>query len=712
MKIRHVGLIGTALAAIFLSAWLSADQMSDQAELALKAAIKTETVDGNLKGAIEQYKAIAALSGASRATVATALLRMGQCYEKLGQVEARAAYERLVREFSDQKETVAMAQARLAAMNIASQGSSLVMRRVWEGPDVDHQGGVSWDGLYLSFNHWNPSNIGLRNLATGETRDLTKNTDGKEYPLYPSLISPNGKQVAYTWVDAANAYSVRLVGTNGTGQRVLYSNKELTYIELGAWSRDGASIVSILTRSDKTTRSDTNQIALISVADGSIRVVKTCDSRFPQPRGFSPDDRYIAYDYPPQADAKVRDIFLIAADGSYEVPLVQHPADDQLLGWTPDGTGILFSSDRTGTQGAWIIPVADGKPQGSPELIKPAIGEIDYPMGFTRSGSYFYGVTATTTDAYITTLDTAASRLLTAPARISERFIGANSLPVFSPDGRHLAYFSKRTGAASGDVLCIRSLGTGEEREVAMAPGLLKFGGPRWAAGGQAIQVSGIDMKERQGLYLIDTRTGNVSLLLQSDPETSIWGQGTPDGKSLIICRNFFADKTSRIFLRDLTSGNEREIYRAPSAAYLIDVAISPDGRDLAFTAVQTGVKPLVRWIGVVSVRGGDAREILRLDGGDDIRRDGLEWTPDGQFAVYARSVEASGRTSLELWRVSPRDKTPIKVGMLASNAPSYVPGFSLRIHPDGKSIAFSSGLMKFEVWAMENFLPPAKAAK
>jgi len=700
------------LMTVALAIGVGSGQQKDRTEVDLQTAIRMETVEGNLKGAIELYKKIAAIPDAGRATIATALLRMGQCHEKLGNTEARAAYERLVREFSDQKETVATAQARLAAMNITSHGSSLVMRRVWEGPDVDQQGGVSWDGLYLSFNHWNPSNIGLRNLATGETRDLTKNADEKEYPLYPSLISPDGKQVAYTWVDAANAYSVRLVGTNGSGQRVLYSDKELTYIELGAWSRDGASIVSILTRSDKTSRSDTNQIALISVADGSVRVVKTCDSRFPQPRGFSPDDRYIAYDFPQGADAKVRDIFLLAADGSHEVPLVQHPANDQLLGWTPDGKGVLFSSDRTGAQGAWLIPVADGKPQGSPELIKPAIGEIDYPMGFTRSGSYFYGVTATSTDAYITTLDAAAARLLTAPARISERFIGANSMPVFSPDGRYLAYFSKRTGAASGDVLCIRSLGTGEEREVAMVPGLLSFGGPRWAADGQAILVNAIDMRVRQGIYVIDTRTGNVSPLLQSEPETIMWGQGTPDGKSLVIWRNVGADKTSRILLRDLTTGNEREIYRAPSAAYLINVAISPDGRELAFTVVQTGGKPLVRWMGVVSVQGDDAHEILRLNGNDDIPRNGLEWTPDGQYVVYAKSVEASGQSSLELWRVSPRDKTPIKVGVLASKATPYTPGFALRIHPDGKSIAFSSGLVKFEVWVMENFLPTNKSVK
>ena len=111
-------------------------QQKDQAEVDLQAAIRMETVEGNLKGAIEQYKKIAALPGAGRATVATALLRMGQCHEKLGNTEARAAYERLVRDYADQAGVAAEARSRLAALAGAagaSGSSTLAVRRVWAG---------------------------------------------------------------------------------------------------------------------------------------------------------------------------------------------------------------------------------------------------------------------------------------------------------------------------------------------------------------------------------------------------------------------------------------------------------------------------------------------------------------------------------------------------------------------------------------------------
>src|SRR5712692_4786872 len=69
-------------------------------EVALKAAMDKEVVDGDLKGAIEQYRRLA--QSANRAVAATALLHMGQCYEKLGDTEGRKAYERVVNKYADQ----------------------------------------------------------------------------------------------------------------------------------------------------------------------------------------------------------------------------------------------------------------------------------------------------------------------------------------------------------------------------------------------------------------------------------------------------------------------------------------------------------------------------------------------------------------------------------------------------------------------------------
>src|SRR5207253_8389596 len=89
-------------------------QQKRQQDIDLQAAIRTETVDGDLNGAIKQYGAIVSKYKADRAVTATALVHMAECYEKLGDTQAQKIYERLLSEFGDQKEAAAEARTRLA----------------------------------------------------------------------------------------------------------------------------------------------------------------------------------------------------------------------------------------------------------------------------------------------------------------------------------------------------------------------------------------------------------------------------------------------------------------------------------------------------------------------------------------------------------------------------------------------------------------------
>ncbi|MDD8026986.1 MAG: sialidase domain-containing protein [Acidobacteriota bacterium] len=689
---------------------LPADQAGDvQSEVAFQAAIKTETIDGDLKGAILQYQKLA--NGGQRAVAAKALVRLGQCYEKLGDPQSRRAYERVAREFADQKEAAAAARARLAALSPQPGNLYPVMRRVWAGPEVNAEGAPSWDGRYLSFTNQATANIALRDLATGETRDLTKNSDRRQHPADRSIISPEGKQVAYAWITEDVFCDLRLIGTDGFGQRVLYRDEHLSGIELGAWSPDGARLAAAFTARDKSSGIETNQIASISVVDGSVRILKTAGSRRPHPRAFSPDGRFIVYDYPPREDSENRDIFLLAADGSQEVPLVQHPADDRLLGWAPDGKSVLFASDRNVQWGAWLIRVADGKPAGTPEPVKAELGQVE-PLGFTQNGSFFYAVESGGTDAYTAALDPAAWQLLTAPARISERSIGTSQYPLFSPDGRSLAYFSNRTGDRW--LLYIRSPQTGEERVLPVPSDLESLRTPRWTANGQALFVSGSDKAIRHvGLYMIDARTGDSSPILSSNPEADrLGGRSTPDGKSLFLTRAGFAsaDKAALVLRRDWATGSERDIYHAPAGADINNLTLSPDGQALAFTIRSPAGIGSSDGLWTMTTQGADAHEILRLNGRETIRRDGLVWTPDGQYLLFAKAIEIARFASrLELWRISPRDQEPRKIGLLASDMAFGDGSSGLGIHPDGKSIVFHAGPRRPEVWRLENFQPAPK---
>src|SRR6266851_8438674 len=157
MKTRHAGRLPVlAILAGLLTASFALAQKDDQAEVLLQAANHKQLVEGQLEEAIQLYKRIVQEHAGNRTVAAKALLEMGQCYEKLGNTEARKAYERLVRDYGDQNEAAAQARSRLAALsgNVGSRSSEMVTRRVWAGPGELVLGTPSSDGRYLSYADW------------------------------------------------------------------------------------------------------------------------------------------------------------------------------------------------------------------------------------------------------------------------------------------------------------------------------------------------------------------------------------------------------------------------------------------------------------------------------------------------------------------------------------------------------------------------------
>ncbi|MDP2997700.1 MAG: tetratricopeptide repeat protein, partial [Bryobacterales bacterium] len=337
------------LAMMMGAALLLGGQQSDRPDQQLQSAINKEVVEGDLKGAIELYKKIAALPGAGRATVATALLRMGQCHEKLGNAEARTAYERLVRDYADQAGIAAEARARLAALvgaGGASRNTTMATRRVWAGADIT--GRVSTDGRFLSFTDWDSEDIAIRDLATGQNRPLTGTGNlagsGRGWAEY-SMPSPDNKNVAYAWY--SDGYNLCVVGFDGSKARVLRaSGNGVLDLFPRAWSPDGRQLLAEFVKTDNT-----RDMMLVAVADGSAKLLKAV-GKGPSPGGvFSPDGRYVAW-------ATKEGLSLFDLQSGTESPLIPDRTNHEVLGWAPDGKHILFSSERSGSADAWLIAVA------------------------------------------------------------------------------------------------------------------------------------------------------------------------------------------------------------------------------------------------------------------------------------------------------------------------------------------------------------------
>ncbi|MHC4753186.1 MAG: M56 family metallopeptidase, partial [Planctomycetota bacterium] len=364
----------------------------------------------------------------------------------------------------------------------------IMLRRIWAGPGVGITGAPSPDGRYLSYVDWDTGDPAVYEIANGTKRRLTNEGSWDEPYEFAqfSRWSPDGKQIVYDWYNKDDFIELRIVGLDASKPRILYSNEEVVWAKTYDWSPDGKQILACFSRKDSPA-----QIVLVSAADGSVRVLKTLN-RYPQSMGFSPDGRYIVYDFPQKEDSPEHNISVLLIDGSREIPLIKHPADDRVLGWTPDGKHILFASDRTGSPDIWVIRITEGNPQDVPELVKPIKGPFPpLGLGFTRDGSFYYGHRPNRTNVYIAEIDPVTGKIVVPPHEAINRFVESNGTPDYSPDGKYLAYVSRRppmptryTTNPIGNVLCIRSLETGEERE--FRPEINKFGWPRWSPDGRS----------------------------------------------------------------------------------------------------------------------------------------------------------------------------------------------------------------------------------
>jgi Tol biopolymer transport system component len=573
-------------------------------------------------------------------------------------------------------------------------------------------GAISPDGRYFSFCDWETGDLAIRDLQNGKDRRLTNEgtfgNEGSTVSQYAgkSTWSSDGKQIAYAWYVESDAVRVelRVVGLNGGKPQVLTHYDGVREIGSFAWSPDGKHIVA-----STFLRNGPPRIVLTSTMDGSTRALTDLKRDiYPTTMRFSPDSRCVAYDRLPNDTSPERDIVLMSIDTEQETPLIQHPADDYLLGWSRDGKWIIFASDRTGALGLWVVGMSGSKTQREPQLVKPGIDRI-LPIGLTHEDALYYGVVRATEDVYTVDLDPTTGKVTGPPRKAIEHFEGGNFSPSYSPNGKYLAYVSRRGNSPYptnvGNALCIRSLDTGQEqvfsREIWRLGLRLIPGGPNWSPDGRFIIFDGQGGISVTGSYRIVLETGEITRVMPFGPDERISGGVCgPDGK-YFFGRGNTKEGFSQIVVRDLKSGEERELYRFPTLERGIDIALSPDSRRLSFVNYAWGA---VRSLRIMPASGGDAREVWSF-GETKQGTPGVDhtWTPDGRYILFS-APDQSNLQNWELWRVPLEGGKPEKMGLQRRW------GFwDLTVRPDGRQLTFAGrggASSDSELWVMENLLP------
>ncbi len=565
----------------------------------------------------------------------------------------------------------------VSATETASLGGGLVTRRVLtDASGID--GVLTTDGKYIRGLDRDTGDVIQLEVASGQTSRITNKGpwNETEKTLDGQVFSRDGKQIAYNAEVLSDAkewlFPVRIRNLDGSGFRTLYSEKDC-YVYPLDWSPDAGSILALLNRNKAT------ELTVISTADGSVRVLKSITSggtSLSRAR-FSPDGRFIAFSRVREGSPPQSDVFLMTADGRNEVVVAGHPAEDQLLAWTPDGRSLVSLSDRSGTWDIWAVHITGGKQQGEPELLKKDFGYCMWGfLGLAPDGSLYYKTDTSSGRLYNGALDLETGKVLVPPAPVTTRYTSPPSQPTWSPDGGNLAYISRRGSIVPGNnILTIRSAATGEERF--LSPRLRYVNQISWAPDGRSVIALGVTATG-SGAFRIDAETSEVTKLA----DEGIAPKLCPDGKTLV-----FVKGGPIIMRRNLDTGEESEVVKTGAMFY----DLSPDGREVVFQ-VGGAVK-------TVSLNGGEPRELFS----GLAKYYGLSWTRDGRYII----ARAFGTASSEIWQVPAQGGTPLKLDLSVPKLAFFT------LHPDNRRFAFSvNEESKSELWVLENFLPVGMGVK
>ena len=567
------------------------------------------------------------------------------------------------------------------------QSSVRVRRLSNQPPNGFNYMSLAPNGTFVTIMDPNTGDLAIMDFPSQTIRRVTDKGSWSESSDYAetSAVSPDNSRIAYAWNVRSGdpRYELRVIGVDGSNMRVLLGGSPTVgYIEVQDWSDDGRTIVMTLFQNDGT-----GQIALVDAEGGDLRVLKI----WPEVAAVSPDGRYLAYDLATDEERLARDIHVIAMDGTDEHRVVDNAADDQLLGWLPDGD-LLFYSDRA----VWQLPVHDGEATGEAMLVRPDVWNLT-PIGMAGY-SYIYGVDVELPQVHTAEIDLEAGRLLSDPVPVSRRVVRETSFSAWSPDGRFLAYVASPRGELT--TIVIRNIETREERErlVGSARNLT------WEPSGDAVWFFGQGMG---GLHRLVLATGEAEPVPVTLPSEFMVARDarriafSPDGQTVYFQAldpgGSGSEAPYTVIAYDLETAATRALYKTIGQAIgNPPVSVSPDGETIAFLDRNPATgDDLLR---VASADGsGEPRAIYRFpDGFTPIRRSNYEWTPDGQHILLAqREGELS---QITIVTIETGESRIVYEFQFTENG--LIDG--LRLDPTGRYVSFVAGRNLRELWVME----------
>jgi eukaryotic-like serine/threonine-protein kinase len=343
-------------------------------------------------------------------------------------------------------------------------------------------------------------------------------TAGSEADDSQPAISPDGRWIAFrSERDGGGIYIVSVDG--GLARRI----SDVGYNP--AWSPDGRELaVATEGIADPSVRRDVSEILRIDVATGRSRTLVAEDDGV-QP-SWSPNGWRIAYWGVPSGSAR-RILWTVPADGGPPAKAL----DDGFLNWnpvwSPDGAWLYFGSDRSGSLNLWRLPIDErsGRVTGEAEPVTtPATASGFWSL--SRDGSrILYAADESKSNVERFPFDPAGLRVTGREESVTRGSHLVRSCAV-SPDGRRIAFHD----SLPREELFVAGIDGSGLRQ--LTDDGFKDRVPVWSPDGRRL----LFYSNRGGSYeawLIDAEGGEPERVLPPGREPVIVPVWSPDGRKV-----------------------------------------------------------------------------------------------------------------------------------------------------------------------------------
>jgi Tol biopolymer transport system component len=651
-----------------------------------QTALVMERSSGEMREAIRLYEQIATRFASDPALAAQALLRIAHVQETLGDPDAGATYQRLLSDYSDQTDMAARARSRLTALRpaeapeeaSASQVARLLMR--------DNGGCYVWgmnpspDGTRLAYSDiCETGAVFVRDLASGESRRVSTGEDW----YFGAVWSPDGTRLAVK--GSRPRGSLEIIDLESGSVEIPAALEGLPFSPWD-WSADGENLAGNLQNDDRTSSS-----VVVSLRTGEVTVLAPRVNQGSNSTAFSPDGRHVVFT--DLVDGN-QDVYAMALGSGDRHRISTSAGPDGKALWSPDGRTIVWDNDG----GAWAIDVVDGRPSGTPRLIRnePLAGNAWTEHGF------YHTVDNTVEQAYRLPVDPATGRPTGTPEPFPEPK-GFNWL-AWSPDMTRVASSSwqdrQHIHVTNGPSVTAYPIG-----DEILTSNLW------WTPDGEEIlftSASRASRDKRKTVFALDPADGRLRELFPRRDDIHHL-HVSPDGSRMVFLRRIGNRLAAELVVSDVGDPDGLVLATGPGdegrlSTHFGQPRFSPDGTQILFLRNRGTQDDNVASLWVVPSDGSaPPREVMSTEGW-------ITWMfgdPSGRFVAFQRlEAEAGAQRTADLQLVVTVVDVETGVTHDILGPVDETTNTNLRAwSPDGRWIAYSQTTGRWEFWVTEDVL-------